>query len=316
MHSFFHPASVQAHEVARLFWWMVGVGGAVWILVIIAMLVFVLRRRGAAESAASYDSTPEQRRRARRGVEISVFVTALVLAGFLAFEFSVGRAAAQHPNPALTIDVTGHQWWWEVEYENPDPSKIIRTANEIHVPVGQPVQIKLRAADVIHSFWVPSLQGKRDLIPGYTSSMYIEATKPGVYRGQCAEFCGLQHAKMAFYLVADSLPAYRAWMALLAAPPPPPADSTAAYGQRVFMSAGCPLCHTIAGTDARGTVGPILSHLQARRTIAAGALANNTGNLMGWIANPSAIKPGTRMPATTLDGVQLRALATYLESLK
>lgn len=316
MHSIFHPASVQAHEVARLFWWMVAVGGAVWAIVVVAMLVFVMRGQPAAPAADSFEATPARRDRARRGVELSAVVTVIVLVGFLAFDFAVGRASAAHPSPALTIDVTGHQWWWEVHYESPDPSKIITTANEIHVPVGLPVQFKLRAADVIHSFWVPNLGGKRDMIPGYTSSIYFQADTPGVYRGQCAEFCGLQHAKMALYIVADSASAYKAWMALLSAPQSPPTDSAAAYGQRVFMSAGCPVCHTIGGTDARGTVGPSLSHLKSRRTIAAGALANNTASLLGWIVNPAAIKPGTRMPPSSLNAVQLQALVTYLGTLE
>ena len=170
----------------------------------------------------------------------------------------------EHPQRALTIDVVGHQWWWEVQYENPDPSKSVGTANEIHVPVGEPVQFKLRSTDVIHSFWAPNLNGKRDLIPGYVSTLWFKADTAGVYRGQCAEFCGLQHAQMAFFIVAEPRIKFNAWLAAGSSPPDPPTDSTLLYGQRVFMSSGCSVCHAIGGTEARATVGPDLTHFKGR----------------------------------------------------
>jgi cytochrome c oxidase subunit 2 len=304
MHSAFDPHSPQARAVAHLWWWMLGVGGAIWAAVVVAMLIAVARRGDAALDA--------------RKTAFTVFVagTAIVLASFLAYDFAVGREAARRGAPALTIAVTGHQWWWEVNYEDARPSQTMVTANEIHVPTGQLIEFKLHAADVIHSFWAPNLNGKRDLIPGYATSQWFVADTPGVYRGQCAEFCGLQHAKMAFYVVAQTPNDYLAWRTASAAPHTPPADSIGMAGLRVFLSSGCPLCHTIAGTDARGTVGPSLSHLASRKTLAAGTLANTRDNLMAWIVNPQAVKPGVHMPALPLQPAQLNAVVTYLETLK
>ena len=316
MHSIFSPDSPQARAIASLWWWMFGVGGVVW-LVVIGMLIYAVRaRRGHLEADALTHISAEQHRRVERAVGIATFVTVLILAAFLVYDFGTGRALAQHPDRALTIDVVGHQWWWEVQYEDPNPSKIVATANEIHVPVGEMVQFKLRAADVIHSFWAPNLNGKRDLIPGYTTTLWFRADTSGVYRGQCAEFCGLQHAQMAFYIVAEPRVKFAAWMAAASAPHESPTDSTLVAGQRVFMSSGCPLCHSIAGTDARGTVGPGLSHFKSRSAIAAGTLSNTRANLTRWIANPAAIKPGVRMPALPFKPAELNALVSYLETLK
>jgi cytochrome c oxidase subunit II len=316
MHSAFAPASPQAHLAATLWWWMLAVGGAVWLIVIASMLYTSFARRGE-QAGDGLARVPEQTHHAMERVVIgATAVTVLVLAAFLVFDFSVGHALAQHPARALTIDITGHQWWWEAEYEDPDPSKHLTTANEIHVPVGEPVQLKLRSADVIHSFWAPNLNGKKDLIPGYLSTLWFKADTAGVYRGQCAEFCGLQHAKMAFFVIAEPKDKFQAWLAAGAKSPPPPTDSTQLYGQRVFLSSGCAVCHTIGGTQAQSFVGPPLTHVASRSTIAAGALANTKANLMSWIANPQAIKPGTRMPAIPLTGPQLAAVVEYLETLK
>ncbi|HTJ22453.1 MAG TPA: cytochrome c oxidase subunit II [Gemmatimonadaceae bacterium] len=316
MHSAFDPASPQAHLIASLWWWMLGVGGTIWIIVIATMFYVSFTKHRHREPDDPQHVSEATHRRMERAVIAAGLVTVLVLTVFLGFDYSVGHALAQHPQRALTINVTGHQWWWEAEYEDPDPSKRITTANEIHVPVGQPVQFKLRAADVIHSFWVPNLNGKRDLIPGYVSSQWFRADTAGVYRGQCAEFCGLQHAKMALYIVAEPPAKFAAWMAAAAQSPPPPADSARLYGQRVFLSSGCAVCHTIGGTQAQAFVGPPLTHLKSRATIAAGTLTNTRANLMGWITNPQAIKPGVRMPAYPLTPLQLEALVDYLETLK
>jgi cytochrome c oxidase subunit 2 len=193
---------------------------------------------------------------------------------------------------------------------------MIATANEIHVPTGEMIQFKLRAADVIHSFWAPNLNGKRDLIPGYVSTLWFKADTAGVYRGQCAEFCGLQHAKMMFYIVAEPPVKFAAWMAAASAPQQPPSDPTLQYGQRIFMSSGCAVCHTIAGTQAQSTVGPGLTHFKSRNTIAAGTLANTRENLVKWISNPQNVKPGARMPSYQFSETQLSALISYLETLK
>jgi cytochrome c oxidase subunit II len=316
MHSAFDPSSPQARAVAHLWWWMFGVGGGVWLAVMIAMIMAVRTRHGQRGSDDLMHVSRETHAGMERIVAGATFVTILILGGFLAYDFTVGRLLAQHPQQALTINLVGHQWWWEAQYVDPDPSKRVVTANEMHVPVGVPVQFKLSSTDVIHSFWAPSLNGKRDLIPGYTSSYWFTADTAGTYRGQCAEFCGLQHAKMAFYIVAEPRPQFLAWLAAASAQPDPPTDPTLVYGQRVFMSAGCSVCHSIAGTEARSTVGPNLTHFKSRSTIAAGTLANNRANLTRWIANPQAIKPGVRMPPSHLSPVQLNALVSYLETMK
>jgi cytochrome c oxidase subunit 2 len=315
MHSIVPAASPEAKALAHLWWWMVGVGSGVWVVVVAATIYAVLaKRRDTTDDVTPVP--PAVHSRMQRAVGAAGFATILVLFMFLAYDFAAGRALAQHPRLGLTVDVTGYQWWWKFEYEDPDPSKRVVTANELHVPVGRPVQLKLAANDVIHSFWAPNLNGKRDLIPGYKSSLWFTADRPGVYRGQCAEFCGLQHAKMAFYVVAESPARFAAWLAGQSGNPTPPTDSTLRYGQRVFLSGGCAVCHTIGGTPAQATVGPSLTHLQSRATIAAGTLANTRANLMGWITNPQAIKPGTLMPATGLQAGQLTALVAYLETLK
>src|SRR5215218_5950706 len=185
MHSAFDPASPQARAVATLWWWMFGVGALVWVAVVVTMLIAIRTDRVVDHQRTS------------KTVRGAVYATIVILLGFLVYDFGVGRALAVHPQNALTIDIVGHQWWWEATYEDPSPSKRVTTANEIHVPVGEMIQFKLRAADVIHSFWVPNLQGKRDLIPGYVSTHWFRADTAGIYRGQCAEFCGLQHAQMA-----------------------------------------------------------------------------------------------------------------------
>ncbi len=310
MHSAFDPHSPQARAVAHLWWWMFGVGFAIWMGVTLAMLTSI-RRRDATEPDSEEGKNV-------RGHTLAIYVgaTLVVLLVFLGYDFAVGRSLAERSAPAVKILVTGHQWWWELEYEDSVPSRRMITANEIHVPTGQLIEVKVRAADVIHSFWAPNLQGKRDLIPGYLSTVWFRADTPGVYRGQCAEFCGLEHAKMAFYVVAQPPAAYAAWRAASSAPHTPPADSIAATGQRVFLSSGCPLCHTIAGTDARATVGPSLSHLASRMTLAAGTLENTRENLMSWIVNPQALKPGVHMPPIPLKPAELSALVTYLETLK
>jgi cytochrome c oxidase subunit 2 len=231
MHAIWNPASPQARAVAGLWWWMFGVGLVVWLGVTTLALYAARARRGHREADDLMHVSPVTHRRMERTVAAGVCITILILATFLVYDFSVGRLLAEHPQRALTIDVVGHQWWWEVTYEDPDPSKRLGTANEIHVPVGETVQFKLHAADVIHSFWAPNLSGKRDLIPGYVSTLWFKADTTGIYRGQCAEFCGMQHAQMAFYIVAETPIQFAAWMAAGSSPPKPPTDPTLLSGR-------------------------------------------------------------------------------------
>jgi cytochrome c oxidase subunit II len=222
-------------------------------------------------------------------------------------------ALSQPAGPSvLTIEVIGHQWWWEVRY----PREGIVSANDIHIPVGERVEIRLTTKDVLHSFWVPQLTAKTDMIAGRTNTMTVQADQPGVYRGQCAEFCGLQHAQMIFYVVAQTPADYRAWVARETGPPAIPTDPSAAQGMQVFETGPCAACHTVRGTSAKGTLGPDLSDFGARLSIGAGAVPNTRGSLGGWLVDSQSIKPGNLMPPIQLDPEQLQALIAFLESLR
>ena len=236
----------------------------------------------------------------------------LALTSFLTDRALVHAAS----EPQVTLKVTGYQWWWEVEYTDPDPSRQVRTANEIHLPVGAPVLAELASNDVIHSFWVPNLNGKRDLIPGRPTEIRLQPLRIGRYRGQCAEYCGLQHAHMALEVVVESQQDFDAWYERQLASPPPASEPRAMHGQQVFFTSACNMCHTISGTDAAATVGPDLSHVASRRTLAAGALPNDPDHLRRWIENPQRAKPGNRMPVVSLSGDDLDALVAYLGTLQ
>jgi cytochrome c oxidase subunit 2 len=241
-------------------------------------------------------------------VLLFVILTASVLTGH-------AMSGLKSKNP-IAIDVIGHQWWWEVRYEATQADQTVVTANEIHIPVGQPVVIKTSSRDVIHSFWAPNIQGKRDLIPGYENALWLQADRPGVFRGQCAEFCGHQHAHMAFFVVAEPLDKFQSWLKQQVSTPPPPGDPDAIEGQQVFLSHPCVMCHTIRGSDAGAKAGPDLTHIASRMTIGAGTLTNTKGNLAAWILDSQSIKPGNMMPPNLLKADDLNALLTYLETLK
>jgi cytochrome c oxidase subunit 2 len=221
----------------------------------------------------------------------------------------------QSKNP-VSIQVYGHQWWWEVQYPNDDASLWVTTANEIHVPAGVPIVLQTGSRDVIHSFWAPNIQGKRDLIPGHSSAIWFQVDQEGTYRGQCAEFCGHQHAHMAFYIIAESPEKFQAWLNQQRKPAPYPTNETLAHGKDVFEKGTCVMCHTIRGTNAGSHVGPDLTHIGSRTSIAAATLPNSPGAMAGWISDPQAIKPGVRMPPNPLTGPDLQALVAYLQSLK
>ncbi len=238
---------------------------------------------------------------------IPVVIVTLIAVPTIAAVF---RTQATPPADALRVEVIGHQWWWEARY----PSLGITTANELHLPVGRPVNLILKSADVIHSFWVPQIGGKRDLIPGRKNFLTFTVTTPGEYPGQCAEFCGISHANMRLLLVAQSPAEFRAWVERLKAPPAPPAGETAA-GLQAFLAGGCVACHTIQGVSP-GVVGPELTHFGSRKTLAAGLLPNTPEHLARWLANPRAVKPGALMPKLPLTEAQITALVAYLGSLK
>ena len=318
--SVLNPAGPQATRL-RLLWWLVfGISALVFALVLAALGYASRRGHRRWREAAPSDAEAAEAvtvRRMTRGVTLATAATVLILFAFLVYDFPTARAlVTRPPEPLRTIGVIGHQWWWEVHYRDTLASNQVTTANEIHVPVGEPVLLKLSAADVIHSFWVPNLHGKKDLIPGQQTEMWFRADSAGIYRGQCAEFCGFQHAKMAMFIVAEPSPQFAAWLARQRRPGSPPRDSLQARGQQVFLGGTCATCHTITGTMAAATVGPDLTHLASRMTIGAGTLRNTRGNLAGWVVDPQAIKPGVRMPASRLSPADLQALLKYLEGLE
>jgi cytochrome c oxidase subunit II len=296
-----------------------------WFALITASLVYLATVGGLWWAAArarrrerrGEDLHPDDERRMTRGVTLAVGATVVVLLVFLVTDLSVGRTLDPVPRAhPITIEVTGKQWWWDITYADTSPQGRFTTANEIHVPVGQPVLLLLTARDVIHSFWAPNLAGKKDLIPGYTQSMWFQADTAGDYRVQCAEFCGVQHAKMALHVIADPPETYRQWVAAQRSPATTPTDSAANRGREVFLTGQCAMCHAITGTSAASRNGPDLTHLASRRTIAAGTLPNTRGALAGWIVDPQQVKPGAHMPPNQLSPPDLDALLTYLQSLK
>ena len=311
--SMIDPAGPKARHVYEFWTFLFSVSSVVFAVVLAALLVALFRRRRTTEP-----ESPRVNRDITRWVVAAVATAFGIIVVFLVVDFRLGRANAT-PDGAkpLTIDVIGHQWWWEVQYpDSVDVSNWIVTANEIHVPVGRPVILRMTSRDVIHSFWVPNLAGKRDLIPGKTTETWIEADSAGLYRGQCAEFCGLQHAKMALDVIAQSPAEFAQWQVAMRAPARAPADSLQEVGRLVFVAGSCSNCHAIAGTPASGHVGPDLTHLASRRTIAAASLPNTRGNLAGWILDPQRIKPGASMPSNSLDPDQLQSLLAFLEGLK
>jgi cytochrome c oxidase subunit II len=250
---------------------------------------------------------------------------ALILGGGIAFPvvalsallvYSFGALASISPARAIAgphIEVTGELWWWRVRYKDAGGATLLETANEIHIPVGQPVELVLRSSDVIHSFWVPNLAGKMDMIPGHVNRLRLQAREPGTFRGQCAEFCGAQHARMALYVVAAPPQEHAAWLEAQRQP----ASLQAGNGRALFEQGRCGACHSIRGTDAAGTLGPDLTHVGSRSTLGAGTIPNQPGAIAAWIAHVQELKPGSRMPAyRQYTDAELQALAGYLAGLR
>jgi cytochrome c oxidase subunit 2 len=249
-------------------------------------------------------------------IYVGIGLTSVTLLGSLIWSMVVLAHVASPPaKPGVTVDITAHQWWWQVHYDHPMPWRQFTTANEIHIPVGVPVRIRLHSADVIHSFWVPALSGKTDVIPGQVNETWIESNEPGAYRGQCAEYCGVQHAHMAFSVVADPPDAFQRWWDAQLLVSPPPASEQARNGEVAFVRR-CASCHTVRGTRAGGVLGPDLTHLAERASLAANTLPNTPGHLAAWIADPQGIKPGNQMPALGLPGNELAPIQAYLATLK
>ncbi|MGJ9417129.1 cytochrome c oxidase subunit II [Massilia sp. CMS3.1] len=305
LQSVLHPAGPDAAIIAQLSWVLFG-GGAVIFVAVMALMILSLRRDAQPVSARWWI--------AGAGIAFPIVVLSALLV------WSTWRSAELTPQTsrgAMSIGVTAKMWWWEVRYHDPVSGRQIVSANEIRIPAGRPVYVGLTSTDVIHSLWVPALNGKMDTVPGRVTGLTLHADKPGIYRGQCAEFCGEQHARMALHVIALAPEEFDRWLRNEAQPAKAPADALVERGRAAFIEQRCQSCHTIRGVAEGARLGPDLTHIGGRTHIAAGTLRNHRGTLAGWIADPQAIKPGARMPAATdIDGATLQALAAYLEQLK
>ncbi len=315
------PAGPQSGRIALLWWFFLAVLGAIFVIVmILTAWTLTGRHRGINQEPLEQTHVPSAATEARlsRVVTAATIATVVILFVLLVSSIITGKGLSELENAKnpMVIEVTGLQWWWQIRYQNSDPRQIMLTANEIHIPVGRPVMIRGTSQDVIHSFWVPNLHGKRDLIPSRITTEWIQADHPGVYRGQCAEFCGLQHAHMGLWVVAEPPDKFNAWFDKQLQPASAPADATLQRGQQVFMNHACIFCHAIRGTSAAGQNAPDLTHFGSRRGIAANTLPNTMGNLGGWITNPQTIKPGTHMATIAVNSDDVQPLLQYLESLK
>lgn len=305
----FGPA---ADPATRLDWGMMILSLVVLAIIIILLLGAVLRRR---TPPADPQALAVHRDEGGMGwLYIGVGVSFVVLIGYVVWTMFTVAAVAMPARTGMTLKVTAAQWWWSVRYESDTPDRMFTVANEIHIPVGVPVRVELNSSDVIHSFWIPHLAGKMDVIPGKTNVTWLQADQPGTYRGQCGEYCGAQHAHMAMYVIAQTPRDYAIWERDQLRDAAMPTSDAASRGERAF-AAHCAVCHAVRGSEAGGILGPDLTHLMSRRTIAAGLLANTPGNLAAWIADSQALKPGSRMPALALSGPDLSAVMTYLETL-
>jgi cytochrome c oxidase subunit 2 len=302
-------AGAEAARVTSLHWWIFWISGAVSAALVAALALSLTRPPSPP--------TPGGERQRTRAVAAATVVSTILLFVLLSMSVWAGREIVTPAGPsALEIQVIGHQWWWEVRYPAPSAGDTVTTANEIHVPVGRPVRLLLSSADVIHSFWAPNLNGKKDLIPGRPTTHLFRAERTGVFPGRCAEFCGYQHAHMGFLVIVDTPDRFHAWLEAERRPASRPNDPAARHGRQVFLSAPCVVCHTIRGEGAFGHKAPDLTHLASRQTIGAATLPNTPGYLAGWIADAQRSKPGNRMPPNVLPAEDLLDLVSYLGSLR
>ena len=309
------PASHQSRDIASLFWWMMG-GAWIGIGLVVFLLLWSWKRRNRRGFGRDrFGVKPGEKPSWYVVVGLGIVTPMIVIATlFVISDIFLIRTTEAPASTAthLTVDVTGHEWWWEFRY----PGTKAVTANELHIPVRTPVRVVVHTADVIHSFWVPQLNRKIDTIPGQDNSIELDADHVGVYRGACAEFCGLQHAHMDFLVYADPPAVFRRWLAKESKPAVTPTSALARQGRDVFMSGPCSSCHAIRGTRATSDVGPDLTHVGSRATLAAVTIPNDEGHLGSWIIDSQHFKPGNQMPDLNVSGRQLDALLAYLEGLK
>lgn len=305
--SILDPAGTAAERIADLFWWLAAGAAVIWTIVI-GLAIYSIRARPGAR---------DRRRAAILIIGGGVVVPTLVLAAYLAFALAMMPALlAPAPEGSLQIHVSGEQWWWRVRYVTSE-GEDVELANEVRLPVGEPVQLMLESPDVIHSFWIPSIGGKVDMVPGRTNLLTLEPTRTGTFRGVCAEYCGDSHALMAFYAVVTDANAFGQWLEQQAQPAASPVDPLAAQGAELFLASGCGACHAVRGTPADGVVGPDLTHVGSRVSLAAGILPNDIEAFVRWLTHTDAVKPGVHMPAFgMLPEDEVRAMAAYLDGLQ
>jgi cytochrome c oxidase subunit 2 len=314
----FGAAATEDRQFLTLFWIFMAVCGVMYALVIAFLIAGLAHRRTEAEAnvvetGRHHRSHPLMRTTLIGWTAlIGVGLAALAIASFFA-DRSMAEAAT---NEKLSITLTGNQWWWDIVYNSNDASKTMRTANELHLPVGVPTRILLNSADVIHSLWIPSLGGKQDLIPGRQNDITFVPQKIGIFRGQCAEFCGTQHAHMALVVVVQSYPDFIKWWDHQLQPAVAPRTPLQLAGYQYVTNGPCSACHNIGGTPASGTVAPDLTHLASRKSLAASTMPMSEGNLYGWVEDPQSLKPGVKMPTIGLEPDKLHAVVAYLETLK
>ena len=310
-HHVFDPAGGPARDIAALGGFLFAVCIVIYVLVMAVLTWALLRRR------SEDDGSTRTGRRLARSVAVSTGATTATIVGLTIASAVTGHGLTSPSGAgAVTVDVVGHQWWWDFQYRDVSPAEFVSTPNELHVPVGQPIVIKTMSRDVIHSFWVPNLHGKRDLIPGQVTNLWIQADRPGVYRGLCAEFCGHQHAQMAFTVVVEPPAKFKAWIDHQRRNASEPVSDRERQGQRVFLQSPCATCHTIRGTPAGSRIGPDLTHIGSRMTLAAGTLPNTAAHLATWLDDPQGVKPGNRMPRVPLSDADREALIAYLRRLQ
>lgn len=301
------PGGREAKSIADLFWWMTAGAIVIWLAVIL-LTVYAARLRSEARN---------QRRDRILIIGGGAVIPTVVLTVLLVYGLApIPTLLAPAPEGSLKIIVSGEQWWWRVRYF-PRGGEAFELANEIRLPVGEPVQFQLDSPDVIHSFWIPSLAGKMDMIPGRVTYLALQPTNIGTYRGACAEYCGTSHALMNFYVEVMRKEDFSAWLAQQSQVSQPPVEPSAARGQELFLANGCNACHTVRGIPARGVIGPDLTHVGSRMSLAAGTMPNEPDAFQRWIAHTTEVKPAVNMPPFhMLPPEDLRALAAYLEGLK
>jgi cytochrome c oxidase subunit 2 len=298
-----HAGGAGASDIAAVTWFLIAISSLVVVAVALALVWVWLRSRTAPDERETVSGETPVR-------WLGAYIPAVILAATFGVGLFLLVDTRVHGDGPVQIDVTGRQWFWDVTY----PEAGVRTANEIHVPVGRTVTLHLTSADVIHSFWVPSLDRKMDLVPGRTNELDIKAERAGTYEGSCAEFCGKQHTNMRLLVIAEPEAQFEAWQANQSADAVVPTNAEQIEGQQTVMGS-CSYCHTIAGTTASGEIGPDLTHIASRRDLGAGTVTNTPGNLAAWILDSQSLKPGNKMPAIQLSGKEVNAVVAYLRSL-